>query len=192
MGNMQLLEKFTKKELQDLGISVIIMSAVVAVSMRIPMMFIFAILAIGPGFILHELGHKFMAQKKGYHAHYKMWKNGLIFAAFLSIFGWTFIAPGAVYFGGRVRHSDRNVGLVAVVGPMINVLLAVFFMTFMYTGNGFLVTLGWIGAYVNSFLAIFNLIPIYPLDGQKVFKWDWRIWAGAIGIAFWVFSGVKI
>ncbi|MAF89278.1 MAG: site-2 protease family protein [archaeon] len=189
---MNLRGRFTQQELQDLSISVLVMSAVVAVSMRSPMMFIFAILAIGPGFILHELGHKFMAQKKGYHAHYKMWKEGLIFAAFLSIFGWTFIAPGAVYFGGRVRHSDRNVGLVAVVGPMINVLLAVFFMSFMYTNNNFLAILGWIGAYVNSFLAIFNLIPIYPLDGQKVFKWDWRVWAGAMGIAFWIFSGVKI
>ncbi|MDP7260456.1 MAG: site-2 protease family protein, partial [archaeon] len=75
---MNLRGRFTQQELQDLSISVLVMSVVVAVSMRSPMMFIFAILAIGPGFILHELGHKFMAQKKGYHAHYKMWKEGLI------------------------------------------------------------------------------------------------------------------
>ncbi|MFH0817152.1 MAG: site-2 protease family protein, partial [Candidatus Micrarchaeota archaeon] len=41
-----------------------------------------------------------------------------------------------------------------------------------------------IGMQVNLFLGIFNMIPIFPLDGSKVLDWDWRVW-----VAFLVVSG---
>ncbi|HLD38680.1 MAG TPA: site-2 protease family protein, partial [archaeon] len=31
---------------------------------------------------------------------------------------------------------------------------------------------------VNIWLAVFNMLPIPPLDGSKVLAWDKRIWAG--------------
>lgn len=33
-----------------------------------------------------------------------------------------------------------------------------------------------VGFSVNSFLATFNLLPFYTLDGVKVLKWNAKIW----------------
>ena len=45
-----------------------------------------------------------------------------------------------------------------------------------------------IGASANAFLAIFNLIPFAPLDGEKIFVWDKKIWASAIVLAIMLFG----
>ena len=38
-------------------------------------------------------------------------------------------------------------------------------------------------AMINFFLALFNLLPIPPLDGSKVFTWNIPIWVVTIAIA---------
>jgi Zn-dependent protease len=50
-----------------------------------------------------------------------------------------------------------------------------------------------LGFKINSFLALFNLIPFSILDGAKVFRWDpiiWLVTAGFAGIlVFFAFFG---
>jgi Zn-dependent protease len=80
----------------------------------------------------------------------------------------------------NLRHPLRDMALVALAGPVSNLLLAVFF----YACLRFLVVqLGvWqadqLGPAVlngavwsNLFLATFNLLPIPPLDGSRVMTW---------------------
>jgi Zn-dependent protease len=38
-------------------------------------------------------------------------------------------------------------------------------------------------ASVNAFLAVFNLIPFYPLDGEKVNSWNPLLWASSFGVS---------
>ncbi|MFH1424300.1 MAG: hypothetical protein ABIG20_01325 [archaeon] len=141
---------------------------------------------IAPAFAFHELGHKFAAQKYGFHAEYRMWRQGLFFAAALALISngnFTFIAPGAVYFGGR-QGSDAQVGKIGFAGPLVNLILAAGFgMAGVLTGNGLLM----LGAYINSFIALFNLIPFPPFDGQKIMAWNKLYWAMALGLGIVLF-----
>ncbi|MHB1909097.1 MAG: hypothetical protein ACYCQJ_09560 [Nitrososphaerales archaeon] len=60
-------------------------------------------IAAATAFIIHELGHKFIAQHYSYVAHFQMWRAGLLLlvitAVLSSLVGGFFLfgAPGAVY-----------------------------------------------------------------------------------------------
>ena len=70
----------------------------------------------------------------------------------------------------------------STAGPLINVALAVVFMAILFTTDSALMqTLGLYGAYVNVFLAGFNMIPFGPLDGAKVYKHNPAMW-GFVGL----------
>ncbi len=70
-----------------------------------PDYFIVSAIGVGTGFILHELAHKFTAQRFGYHAEFKLSMNGLFMTIITSILGFIFAAPGAVVIYGRAQTT---------------------------------------------------------------------------------------
>jgi len=138
--------------------------------------FIVSLLTVGSGFVLHELSHKFTAQRFGYWAEFRMWPFGLVLALVTSLIGFIFAAPGATYISGMNISESEN-GKISVAGPLTNVLVGVAFLPFLLFGNGFWYDLGSEGVFVNIFLALFNMLPLYPLDGAKVFAWSKARWA---------------
>ncbi|WP_435347644.1 metalloprotease [Haloarchaeobius sp. HRN-SO-5] len=122
----------------------------------------------GVAFLLHELAHKFVAMHFGYPAAFKADYNMLLLAIFSAMVGFLFAAPGAVY---HPRTGPKESGLIALAGPATNVaLLAVFYPLYLF--GGVLGLVGFLGVWINAFLAGFNMIPYGPLDGRKV--WDWN------------------
>ena len=134
-----------------------------------------AFLAIITAFFCHELGHKFMGQKYGYWSEFRMFPMGLILALFLGIFaGFVFAAPGAVTIMGNPNREEY--GKISAIGPSINICLAaVFYLITLLTAGVMQNIFGFI-AFINAFLAFFNLLPIGPLDGMKIFRWRKEIW----------------
>lgn len=158
------------------------------VSFFLPMVMV----GVGAGFILHELGHKFASMKHGYWAEYKLWPVGLIIALISSFVGFVFAAPGAVYTYGNYLDDSIN-GKISIAGPVVNIILALIFLaiaTITYPMISpfdstlqivFLVCS--LGFSVNSYLAVFNMIPIWNLDGSKVLRWNGLIWLVTIAVA---------
>jgi len=144
-----------------------------------------AFAAVITGFLLHELAHKWMAEQYGCWAEYRGNKNGLYFALAMSaLLGWLLAAPGAVMVSGRV--TDRQNGIIAAVGPITNIVIALVFLpVFILTNSmdGQITILNELARFIviiNLILAGFNMIPFQPLDGSKVIVWNKAAYFGII------------
>src|SRR6267143_3187142 len=142
--------------------------------------------ATATGFILHEMGHKFVAIRHGYLAHFRLWIWGLVLTISLvtvSGGGLVFGAPGAVYISpsaagfygydssrGRVDPEEDNM-IISAAGPGINLAFAVGFLAVLFSvPPGFLSTIALFGLLLNVGLGSFNMLPVPPLDGSKIFR----------------------
>ncbi|MGM9670362.1 MAG: site-2 protease family protein [Oscillospiraceae bacterium] len=86
-------------------------------------------------------------------------------------FGWAKPVPVNMY---RFQNPKRGMAITALAGPVSNVLLAIVFL-FLYgvlflplKGGGIVLQMIYLTAYISIAFAIFNIIPISPLDGSKV------------------------
>lgn len=146
----------------------------------------FSFLAIVTAFFCHEIAHKYMGQKHGYWSEFRMFPQGLLFALFLGVtMGVVFAAPGAVQIFGRPSRED--IGRIAAVGPLTNILICIVFILIWTFSGGYLKEVSFFIAYINAFLAFFNLIPFGPLDGLKIFRWKKVTWFLLIVITLSVF-----
>ena len=154
----------------------------------------------------HEFAHGYLAYKMGDPTakfskrlslnplrHFDLF--GILFFLVFR-FGWAKGVPiDPRYF------KDKKKGMVysALAGPVTNVILALIslvFLNFIYKINStseiLFTVFTWIAVFlvqmvsVNAMLAIFNLIPIYPLDGARILKAFIRISKGNKKSAYYI------
>ncbi|MBI2674944.1 MAG: hypothetical protein HYX24_00675 [Candidatus Aenigmarchaeota archaeon] len=174
------LSSFSPREVREIAIAMIALSFVFSYPEITgnPLFFFYSLLSVGIAFVGHELSHKFAAQHYKYFAEFRMWNMGILMAIGLAILTggrFVFAAPGAVVFGrlGSKRPKKSEVGKIAAAGPIFNIaVLSAFLFLYSFTG----IELLRYAATVNAWLAIFNMLPIAPLDGEKVMKWGWKPW----------------
>ena len=154
-----------KREVQDLGAAWLILSLAFANifgGLNVESVGA-ALLTAGLGFLLHELAHKVVAQRFGLWAVFEANYSMLGFALLGSFASFIFAAPGAVVTRGSRTGFQQK--WISAAGPLTNIVLAV----------AFLAVPGFIGDYgfrINSWLALFNMIPFGGLDGESVLKND--------------------
>lgn len=149
----------------------------------IPVFFI----AITLSFVLHEYMHKIVAQRFGAIAAFKRSDIGIALTLFTGLLGFLIGIPGATMIYTN-RFTQREEGLVSLAGPLTNfavfgVFLAInlLFSSYMtgFVGNVVAVTL-----YISIILAFFNMLPIFPLDGSKVFRWNKPVYFAVVVVIF--------
>lgn len=144
--------------------------------------FIMSFIIVMTGFLLHELAHKFVAQRYGAWAEFRIFPIGLFLALAFSFLGFVFAAPGAVYIQGNI--SKRQNGLISLAGPFTNLAFGGAFLLgwMLLPAEGDLSSvLSWVGL-VNLFFAAFNLLPIPPFDGSKVIKWNFGVYVSVLAV----------
>lgn len=192
------LSRFDRKEVVDIAAAVIVLSAAFMVlyrnqgimdyldhhlgALRWPALFGVCLVIVLLSFLLHELGHKFVAQNHGMRSGFRMWPAGLLITLVTSLFGFLFAAPGAVVINGY--PDKRTNGHISIAGPIVNIVLCA-------VGIGGCIALNytpWVLfftmlASLNAFLAFFNLLPIPPLDGSKVAGWNIGVYVAVLAVA---------
>ena len=139
--------------------------------------FKFACLVSAPGIIIHELAHKFVAIYYGLQAAFSILPFGLFLSVFLKLINSPFIliAPGYVGISGDAAILEST--FIAFAGPFTNLVL--WLGSSLILNRASLTKKQAIALYltkqINMWLFIFNMIPIPPLDGSKVFYGLFRI-----------------
>lgn len=124
---------------------------------------------------IHEFSHAFVADRLGDPTARSMGRLslnplrhldplGTIMMLFVGI-GWGKPVPIDPY---NLRNPRRDETLIALAGPISNLILAVVTSLFVRLSGLYLSFLATF-IIINVSLAIFNLLPIPPLDGSKVF-----------------------
>ncbi|MCL2318419.1 MAG: site-2 protease family protein [Methanomassiliicoccaceae archaeon] len=188
---------FSKTEVIHITIAIVVLSIAFTIMMtrrftqgvdtisEILMLVGISFLLVVCSFLLHEFGHKFVAQR--YHAwsEFRMYPYGLLMALLFSLMGFLFAAPGAVYIKGEIDKDSY--GRISLAGPAVNFVIAAIAIpiAYMLEPETMLRFLFQMLAWLNAFLGLFNMIPVLPFDGSKIVKWNLKIYVMTvlIGVA---------
>jgi Zn-dependent protease len=152
------------------------------------------ILVVIPSITSHEAAHGLVADRLGDPTAREAGRLTLnpiphidlfftiLLPAFLILSGAGFIFGGAKPVPvnvSRLRNPRRDWALVGAAGPLTNVAFAILFSAvlslFLHTGLWSVSSIGTevlsVGIFVNVLLAIFNLVPIPPLDGSRIVQY---------------------
>jgi len=146
----------------------------------------------------HESAHAWMALKLGDDTAARLGRITLNPVPHIDLFG-TILMPLLQIVGGLgvigwakptpydPKRFRRDVSLrrghisVAVVGPLSNLILVVVFSVLLALAlraglseeaAAGLINVFWVGVAMNVTLAVFNLLPVPPLDGSHVMSWS--------------------
>lgn len=131
------------------------------------------IIAIG----LHEAAHCYMAEYLGDPTPRSLGRLtlnpfahldplGTLCIVITGFFGWGKPAPFDPY---NLKDPKRDTALIALAGPVSNLLIALIFSLLLrFFIPDFLFSIVIFFIRLNVGLAIFNLIPVPPLDGSKI------------------------
>ena len=145
------------------------------------MMAIFAVIMTA-SFLTHEIAHKIFAQKAGMWAEFRLTTWGAVLT-FVSIFlPFRMIAPGAMMIAGTPDRKEMI--KISIAGVITNMIYSLVTLSVAFAlAPGVFATMLFFAAYINAFMAIFNLIPFGVLDGFKLFILNKKIWALAFTVA---------
>jgi Zn-dependent protease len=143
-----------------------------------PLAFFLILIGLLLSISLHEAAHCYVTDKLGDptprvrgrltfdpRAHLDPLGTVLII---LTGFGWGKAAPYDPY---NLKSPIRDTAIIAVAGPLTNILIALLLALLnRLIGNDLITVFAEFLIHINLALALFNLLPVYPLDGGKIMR----------------------
>ncbi len=151
--------------------------------------YVYFFLAIVPSIVLHEVSHGYVANHFGdptAKENHRLTLNplrhidpfgtallpALLILSHLPAFGYAKPVPVNV---GRLRNPRRQSLYVSLAGPLVNILLSgvgylISELAIHVTYSSWMLQFGVTFGIVNLTLAVFNLLPIPPLDGSAIIE----------------------
>lgn len=157
--------------------------------------FLISLASVASGVGLHEIMHKIVAERYGHWAEFRYSLRGILMSFMFAFLGVIIGAPGATYIAGPVTPAQNS--RISAAGPLTNIVLGVVFLgatIAVYpesTVDLVPFLLYWLFstvASVNLILGAFNMIPIMPLDGAKVWHWNKAEWLVILILALGVLA----
>ncbi|MBL1275042.1 MAG: site-2 protease family protein [Ectothiorhodospiraceae bacterium] len=154
---------------------------------------------------VHEVAHGWVAKKLGDPTAMMMGRLTLNPIKHIDPFGTVVVPIALVLMGGfifgwakpvpvtweNLRKPKRDMALVAIAGPLSNLLMAILWALIMKLGTMLggdyrwlalpLIYMGGAGIAINAVLMLLNLLPVPPLDGSRVLAgllpgpWAWKL-----------------
>ena len=141
----------------------------------------------------HEIAHRQTARNYGCNSRFILSFKGFIVTLLINLisgitgFGFLVFVSGFTGIFCRFGLLSKDIeGKTAFAGPVTNLAIAIISLLLLFTlpsVNIYIAYLLFELFAFNSYVAFFNLIPIPPLDGQKVMKWNVGIWGVALILA---------
>jgi Zn-dependent protease len=143
-----------------------------------PVRFLITLAVVLPSLTIHEYAHAWMAYKFGDDTAKGMGRLtlnpiahidpiGTIIVPLIAPFGWAKPVPVNIAVLSRTQML-----LVSIAGPASNMLMAVVLALAYHIlpvqAIPFVEFYLWLGVFINIALAVFNLLPIPPLDGSRI------------------------
>jgi Zn-dependent protease len=146
---------------------------------------VFAVI-LTASFFLHEVAHKVAAQREGLWAEFRLTLFGAVLTLVSIIIPIKIISPGAVMIAGL--GDLKRAGKISIAGPSTNITLSAVFFALSIVFPQIVVFP--LAAFINAWMAVFNLIPLGILDGYKVFNWNKIAWVLAfiVSLILLIFS----
>ena len=154
--------------------------------------YFFVALAILYAITLHEIAHGWVAKQSGDTTAADLGRLSLnpikhidpigtvvvpitLLITFGAPFGWA--KPVPVNWQ-RLKHPKRDMALVAIAGPLANLMMLIFWAIILTTADKLsgewwnvsqmIIYIANIGILINAVIMVLNMLPIPPLDGSRI------------------------
>jgi Zn-dependent protease len=164
-----------------------VLSGQVSLYVSRPIQIVLMVFVLYLAIVVHEVSHGFVANLRGDPTAKRLGRLTLNPIPHIDIFG-SIIIPGFMIMTGgpiigwakpvpvdirRFRDPLGDFAITSLAGPASNALQALVYVVLFHVASAlgwpsWVLFLGYVGVLINLILAIFNMIPIPPLDGSRL------------------------
>ncbi len=139
--------------------------------------------------ISHEVMHYFAARRYGMDVKFRLWNWGIIVIIISSIMRFTIGQPVFIEFDEE-KADIRKQALVMLSRPFTTIILSLPFVI-LFLQNETNSEYAFLLLEISVVTSLIAFMPLSPLDGEKVFKWNRWVWLTIFAALFASFLAVN-